>query len=122
LTLAQEWSRCRAWIEAALEYDGGFNSIDDVERAIELGEAHFWPGENSAVVTQFWESREGKALHYWLCGGDLEEIVDRMQPVIDDWGRGQGCSRALICGRQGWSRVLKSSGYSPLWLAMGKEL
>lgn len=118
----EEWARCRTWIEAALGYDGGFETIGSVEHAIATGEAVFWPGEHSAIVTQFWETREGKALHYWLCGGNLSEIVDRMQPQIDAWGKAQGCTRALICGREGWRKVMRRFGYEPLWTAMERQL
>jgi hypothetical protein len=45
-----------------------------------------------------------------------------MQPHIDEWGRQNGCTRSLICGRQGWLRVLKHQGFSPLWQAMSKPL
>lgn len=117
-----EWARCKPWLEAALEYDGGFHTIGDIERAVERGEAHFWPGERSAVVTQFWDFPRLKALHYWLAGGELEEIVERMQPDINAWGAAHGCTRAIICGRLGWKKPLSAHGYEPLWLGMSKDL
>lgn len=119
---ASEWTRCRPWIEAALEYDGGLHEIGDIEAAITAGEAQFWPGENSAVVTQFWEFPRAKALNFWLAGGDLDELVRDMRTQIEPWARAHGCTRTVIAGRPGWSRALRACGYAPLWTALGKDL
>ena len=119
---ASEWARCRGWIEAALAHDGGFHAIEDVEAAIADGEAHFWPGARSAIVTQFWLFPKARALNFWLAGGDLDEIVEALRPAIEDWARQRGCDRLVIAGRPGWARALKTFGYSPLWTALGKDL
>lgn len=117
-----EWARCRPWLEAALEYDGGFHGLADVRAAVEAGEAHFWPGVRSAVVTQFWDFPRLKAIHYWLAGGELDEIVEQMQPTINAWGRAHGCEKSIICGRLGWKKPLAACGYEPLWLGMARSL
>src|SRR3954470_6587026 len=101
-----EWRRCRPWLEAALEYDGGFYGIEDIRAEVEAGEAQFWPGERSAVVTQVWPFPKVRALHYWLAGGELSELRDTLQPTIEAWAAGQGCTRAIIAGRRGWLRTL----------------
>ena len=119
---AAAWARCRPWIEAALAHDGGFHAIADVERAIADGEAQFWPGARSAVVTQFWMFPRARALNFWLAGGDLGELVDDLRPAIEAWARDRGCTRMVIAGRPGWARALKDFGYAPLWTALGKEL
>jgi hypothetical protein len=118
----REWERCRPWLEAALAHDGGFHDLVDVAKAIEAGEAHFWPGERSAVVTQFWNFPRRKAVNVWLAGGDLSELVDQMRPDIEAWARAHGCTHFIIAGRPGWARALKASGFAPLWTALGKEL
>lgn len=117
-----EWARCAPWLEAALGYDGGFHALDDVRAAVGAGNAQFWPGRGSAVVTQIWDFPRLKALHYWLAAGELTEIVEAMQPAIDAWGRSMGCEKAIICGRPGWKKPLAAHGYEPLWLGMARRL
>ncbi len=115
-----EWARCAPWLDAALARDGGFFALEDVAAAIGRGEAQFWPGKRSAIVTQFWTFPRARALHFWLAGGDLSEITDQMQPVIEAWARDQGCQRSIIAGRRGWLKALPD--YRPLWTAMSKDL
>lgn len=110
-----EWARCRQWIEAAVAYCGGTHDIGDVEEAIAAGEAQFWPGRACAVVTEITEFPKFSGLHFWLCGGDMDELVKEMRPAIEAWGAAQGCTRFTTAGRQGWQRVMKSCGYEPLW-------
>jgi hypothetical protein len=116
-----EWSRCKPWIAAALEHDGGLQTLEAVERAIEAGEAHFWPGKASAIVTQFWDFPTGRALNFWLAGGKLDELMNHMRPAIEAWGAEHGCNRFIIAGRPGWARALKPDGYTALWTALCKD-
>lgn len=117
-----EWARCRHWIEDALAYDGGLHTIEDIEGYIGQGQAHFWPGKESAVVTQFWNFPQKKALNYWLAGGDMDELLNEMQPVIEEWAKLQGCDMIVIAGRRGWERAMKRHGFDYYWTALGKKL
>lgn len=116
-----EWARCRRWIEAAVEYCGGTHTIEDVEADIAAGEAQFWPGRKAAVVTQITDFPRFRGLHFWLCGGDLDELTTVMRPYIETWGAERGCQRFTTAGRQGWQRVMKQHGYEPLWNICVKE-
>ena len=118
----EAWARCRPWLVAALERAGGTHDIDDVARLIAQGRAHFWPGRRCAVVTEFYDYPRLKACNLWLLGGDLRELL-AMRPAIEDWARGQGCTRMLGGGpRRGWERLMKPHGYRPGWIIYGKEL
>lgn len=117
-----EWERCKPWIEAALAYDGGHYGIDDVWSEIAAGNASFWPGKRSAVITQFWNFPKLRACNYWLAGGDLNELIQDMQPVITEWAKANGCSKMIIAGRGGWERALERSGFTKLWTALGRDI
>lgn len=121
-TVGDEWERCKAWLQAAVERDGGHYDIDDVLKEIATGGATFWPGRQCAAVTQFWQFPKCKALNYWLAGGDMRELVDEMLPFVEQWGRLQGCSKIIISGREGWGRVLKPLGYRMAWVSHSKDL
>ncbi len=121
-TPAEAWARCRPWIEAALEHGGGTHTIGDVQGLIERGQAHFWPGERAAIVTEFWTTPRLKSLNFWLLGGDLKALL-RMRPQIEAWAVRHGCGRAMGGGvHRGWARVLGGAGYRPHWTIYCKEL
>lgn len=93
-----------------------------MEAKIAAGEAVFWPGERSAIVTEFIDYPRHKALHFWLSGGDMDELVERMQPIIEAWGRALGCTHSGVAGREGWKRVLNAKGYRERVTILTKEL
>jgi len=120
MTPLHEWERCKGWIESALEY-APFYTIDDILSEIEAGEAVLWPGKRSAVVTQFWDFPRTRGLNFWLAGGDLTELTEEMLPVMEAWGREQGCTVFFLAGRLGWNKSMKAKGYRPQWTILLKE-
>ena len=120
-TVEAAWRRCLPWIEAALDYAGGTHTIEDVEAQIARGEAWFWPGEKSALVTEILEYPQFKAASFWLAGGDLGELLD-MTPSVETWAVTMGCSKIFECGRPGWAKALKPLGYAPLYTVVWKDL
>lgn len=101
-----EWKRCTPFIEAALERSPGTDTVDDVRALVESGDALFWPGERSAVITQL-----TRDFHVWLAGGDLVEIR-RMHASAEPYARAAGCARMTVCrARPGWRRALAPLGY-----------
>ncbi len=119
---ATEWSRCRPWIEAALPYCYGTHTIEDVERQIAEGRLQFWPGMRCAVVTEIVEYPRLKALNFFLIGGELDELLTQMHPVIVEWAKALGCTRVASTGRKGWERVLRPLGYGKTLSMMLKPI
>lgn len=117
-----EFARCERWIKAALEYDGDTHDIEDVMLSVAAGERQFWPGQRSAVITEIMRYPKKTVLHFWLAGGDLQEL-ETMLPPIEKWAREQGCSRITLAGRRGWERTfMRDAGYESRWAVMAKEL
>ncbi len=121
LDFPTEWARCAPWIEKALAYAEGTHDLEDVRQAIETGQAQFWPGERSAVVTEINRFPKLTSLHFWLCGGDLSELINDMRPAIEAFGREVGCTRFTTAGREGWQRVMARHGYRPQWHVCMKD-
>lgn len=94
----------RPQLEAALEYADGSHTFEDVARLVAEGNMQFWPGTTSAVVTEIINYPRKKTLNFFLAGGDLAEL-ERMSPIILQWGRSVGCTHAAFCGRPGWERT-----------------
>jgi hypothetical protein len=114
--------RLRHHVEAALEYSGGTHHFADVRKMVEQNKLQLWPAVNSVVLTEIIVYPRLKNLHYFLAGGDLDEL-SRMRPMIESWGKSIGCTRVSLAGRRGWAKTfLKDEGYSPQWTVLAKEL
>jgi hypothetical protein len=114
--------RLRHHVEAALEYSGGTHNFDDVTEMVEKQQLQLWPAKDSVVLTEIIVYPRLKNLHYFLAGGDLDEL-SRMRPLIESWGKSVGCTRVTLAGRRGWQKsFLKDEGYSPQWSVLAKEL
>jgi hypothetical protein len=113
----------RPHIEAALSYGGHTHTFEDVREMIDRGEAIFWPGPNSALITQILEHPRLRTLHFFLAGGNLAEL-EAMLPGILAWAKeSQGCTAATLTGRKGWERTfLTREGWKSQLVVMTKEL
>ena len=107
----------------ALEYAGGTHTVADVLEAIASGAYQEWRGDRSVVVTQVVENPRVKEAHAFLCAGSLDE-VKTMYPVILDWARSIGCTRATFTGRPGWGRTFltRAEGWTSRLAQYEKEL
>ena len=122
MTDEEDLERLRHHVEAALEYSGGTHGIEDIAEGLKTGKFQLWPADNSVVVTQINVYPRLKNLHFFLAGGDLDELK-LMRPLIESWGKSMGCTRVSLAGRQGWSKTfLKNEGYTPKWFVLSKDL
>jgi hypothetical protein len=118
----EQLERLRHHVEAALEYSGGTHHFDDVVEMVKQNKLQLWPAVNSVVLTEIIVYPRLKNLHYFLAGGDLDELA-RMRPMIESWGKSIGCTRVSLAGRRGWAKTfLKDEGYSPQWTVLAKAL
>lgn len=120
--LFDEIAKCRTHIEAALKYSQGTHNFADIASGILSGRFQLWPNRKSAIVTEIIVYPRLKDLHFFLAGGDLDELK-HMTPFIEEWGKSQGCSRVSLAGRPGWAKTfLKDMGYMPTWYVLKKDL
>lgn len=93
----------RKQIEAALEYAGGSHAFEDIAEGVEQGRFQLWAGPSSVMITELVESPREKAVNVFLAGGNQAEL-ERMEPLVCDFGRRRGCSLIYMTGRRGWLR------------------
>lgn len=93
----------RDLIEAALVYAGGTHTYDDVITSVEKGEAQFWPGPRSCVITEVEDHPSRRILVMFLAAGSQVELM-AMEPGIIAWGKEQGCTQTRLVGRKGWGK------------------
>ena len=89
----------------ALEYGNGTHSLEDVAMALNKDEMQFWPGINTAIVTEIITYPRLKAIHVFLAAGDMYEVV-RILPYIEKHGKMEGCTQMTMSGRKGWEKVM----------------
>jgi hypothetical protein len=116
------WARCRGWIEAATLQGPGLESITDVEQRIAAGQYSFWPGANCAAVCEIRHYDNKKALVVVHGGGDLRELLEKIEPMLCAYARAQGCDVMMGEGRKGWERAARDNGYRFGMITMMKNL
>ena len=122
MTDEEDLERLRHHVEAALEYSGGTHGIEDIAEGLKKGRFQLWPADDSVMVTEIIVYPRLKNLHFFLAGGDLDELR-LMRPLIESWGRDMGCTRVSLAGREGWSKTfLRDEGYRPKWFVLSKDL
>ena len=73
--------------------------------------AQLWYGVDSIIITEIEQTPQLKVMHFFLAGGNLEEL-EVMYPLVVEWGINIGCDRAVLVGRKGWDRsFLKRDGW-----------
>ena len=122
MSFEAEWARCAPWLDGALDHAGRTHGLDDVKALVAEGVARFWPGRGCALVAVLEVDPLERRLLIWLAGGDREELEGELLPLAEAWGRRAGCRRALVIGRAGWERALRTKGYAPLARLVAKEL
>jgi hypothetical protein len=120
-TQIDELTRCRPWIEAALEYSGDTHSFDDVAEALASGKMQLWPAPKGCIVTEIVVYPRKKVLNVFLGAGELDQLMDMHKDVIA-WSKAQGCVAVTITGRHGWKKPLTKHGWKPLHASYVKEI
>ena len=95
----------RSAIEDALVYTGGSHTFEDVVRLVEEGKMQYWPSANSVVITEILNYPQERLLNFFLVGGGNLAEIETMHDPLMEWGRLQGCTKAVMTGRAGWQRT-----------------
>lgn len=119
---AEKFKECEKFISDALEYCNGTHDLQDVADQIYRGELQLWPANETALVSQIITYPKRKAIHIFLAGGNIDELIN-MEESVFTWAKMQGCDLLTFSGRLGWSRSkLKTRGYKVDHMMMVKEL
>ena len=96
----------REHIAAALAHSGDMHSVDSVLEMVEEGSAVLHQRPHSTFVTQEFELPKARQLHFWLAGGDLDDLIEAEKEIVDD-ARYRGITKVTIIGRPGWQKKLE---------------
>lgn len=110
-------------IEAALSHAEGSHTFEDIQAAVEAGSLQYWPGPRSVIITEIQQYPRKRSLHFFLAGGVMAEL-EAMYPLVEHWGKLQGCTMCSMTGRKGWEKsfLTRKEGWSPLAVVFMKDL
>lgn len=120
------WLRCKPWIEDMVAtsdlYDMAY-----IERSLQCGAMHFWPGKNSMAITEFVTFPLAKVLSVFAVGGRkglaLHELLKDIEPKLQVFARLNGCKKIMGYGiRPQWRDACEAIGYAHLWTVMAKDV
>lgn len=109
--LHNEVLRVRPFLQPALDHGGNTHDYVHIVDGIIAGRLHLWPAQNSAAITEFHDFPNKRFLHVFLAGGDLEEIRDMHDDMVQ-FAKDCGCSGISMNGRPGWVKALSDLGFS----------
>lgn len=118
--LLSQWARFRPLFAEAMRE--GFWTVEDLEQKIAHKRAFFFPGKESAIVTEVSTYPGGEQVMQAMWAvGSTDEIVS-MTPGVEAVARMMGCTTVLIEGRAAWLKVLAPLGYEPYSVTLRKAL
>lgn len=115
-----EYLRFRDAFRAAM--DERLYPAEWLDRRVLSGDVLFLSTQDAAIVAEVRTYPSGaQDVHGLVAAGAMDEIVERLIPEAEAWGRAQGCAGAIIESREGWARALRRYGYEPFQTAVRKE-
>lgn len=117
--MSAKFNQALPHIEAALHNSGDTHKPLHVWTMIQTKLAELHTSKNAAVVTQILQTPTGDQLHYWLAGGDLQELQE-LERQITKKAKKRGIKRVSLIGRAGWVKAL--DGYRDAGRILTKEL
>ena len=114
------WARFKDRFAEAM--DGDLYTLEELERRVATHRAYLFAGRDCAIITEVQDYPTGARVMQatWACG-DLSEIPTLI-PGIEALARMVGCTKAVVEGRKGWERTLKSQGYRFFSVTVQKDL
>jgi hypothetical protein len=113
------------WIDEATN-ESSSSISQDIWDAIENRSAQLWLvwGEKpeAVCVTQLTDTAKGKQCHIWIMVGNGMENWMHLIAELEAWAKREGCTMMRHEARPGWSRILKSQGYTMPHVILEKEL
>ena len=90
--------KSRKHLSDALKRAGDTHTVDDVIEMIENGDARLYKRKKSTVVTQEFDLPAARQLHFWLAGGDLDDLIQAEREIVED-AKERGINKVTIIGQ-----------------------
>ena len=111
----------RDLLESALAHSQGTHLWEDIVEAVDEQDMFFWPGKNSAAITEVLDFPRKRCMHIFLAAGDMDELKE-MEPCFVEFAKHFECDFVSLSGRAGWKKSLKDMGYEAAHLSLFKKV
>lgn len=125
--LPAAWNKCLPIISKSCEYNGNFDSPEDIYKLIAIGKKYLWlaidgPKILGVVLTSLEEYPLKKTCSIDICTGhDLDKWIGNLS-TIEKWARDNGCAEMFVMARLGYVRKLKEFQYRNTHAFLQKDL
>lgn len=119
--IPQVWEDVRPFIAESADFTNGRYEEEDAYHLVTQMGYVLWiafngSGIKGATITGFINYPRKKALHVmFLGGGSGWDWKDPLLVTLRRWATDNHCDCIEASGRQGWARVFKDDGFTPLW-------
>ena len=117
------------WLVEALDTTLGEESLEGVMDKLSLGDMQMWVvGDEDdlnilgVLLTRIQVCEKTKLLNVYLCSGEAFDSWTAHLPMLEEWGREQGCEYITATGRRGWKRKLNPLGFEEKYVTLYKPL
>lgn len=123
-SLASDWDRLLPVITKALPRMGGTISLEGLYEMVERGTVIFWAGKEAFGIAVVMQHELCKTYNILLAGGDGEELLDKLLPVMEKAAREIGCKTIHMDVRPGFIKRQDHTkrGYKEMAICVAKEL
>ena len=107
-------------LRRALDIPNGTHDFIDVAEGLYRGTMQLWPAEKGCIVTEIVVYPKKKALNVFLGGGELDQILDMHENVIE-WAKRKGCECLMMTVALAGKKPLEKHGWKTLHSSYVKE-
>lgn len=122
------WSRVSPFVHALANSSGGRYETADLIKAIQARDMQLWAAlrdKNEVIGVMLSEvlchPRLREAHLIAATGRNAAEWID-MMPMIEAWGKAEGCGRIKATTRPGWKKLLTPLGFDETHCVLEKVL
>lgn len=109
MNLAYEFERCWPWIAGGIQRYGNTHSKEHIWDMLETNAAQLHPLPHAALLTNITRHPTGLVDgNVWIGGGELGEFARKVEPLMIEFFKGEGCNRLTTTGRRGWAKIFPS--------------
>ena len=121
----ERWADLKPHIQRVIDKCDCDDDVDSVMEKALSGRCQIWaiPDRKGVIITELQEPKRHKQLFvYMVSGKDADEWLDDAEKELVEFAKYLGCDRIISMGREGWGKITKRLGYSPLYTCVVKRL
>ena len=123
------WHECKEYVQMGNNKSKEEMTIDDIYEKLLTADMQLWIVFSkdreiySVLTTEIVTYPRKTTCRIVTLGGEgLDEWVEDLLNILEEWAKEQGCVAMETCCRKGFTKKLKKYGYEHAYTVLGKEL